>query len=497
MYLLWKKIAKVYVYFSSFSMMSSRLFQKNPDFISSQSVLKQSMLCMSPVPPVAPVTRNPHLDMTQGVTGLLAELAKEHDGIDAEDNVTDHMTGNVTEAKMAASDKVDSAADRIGRMDIETKSDSGFLGNSKIGFNQTIDVSSVGNENEGSSKKTKLKLKKKTEYRYQELDSINRSPVHFLMKKNSANVNSPFSTGNSASIDHNDSFEISDCESPASLTGPRSNESIWSEADESQYASFLDATMHALNTGVMKVDKDSGNVVNQSKHDLQNQGNNLTNSSKSNLESQRFTRLKPLFKSSVSGFELKNLGQKSPEQTLGQKTVNDANLDSANSQWSDLPDEQYLTLNLEDIENMENNFDAKNSRKKSLVENKAVDLDDSDDDFEDIRPYRRSKPGLTNVPIKNGILNVNDFKDLDESLTHSNEYRNSVPLLKTPEKQVKVKDTPPLPSVPDTPPDQYSRKRRSVETHEDMITSPSKQRKDTKDLSLTPLKSSLAKLNFK
>ena len=449
---------------------------------------------MSPVPPA----RNPHLDMTEGVTGVLAALAEEHDGIEAEGCGTDHLTN----VKVESIDKVDFATGEIGKLDIEAKSESGFVSKSKMLSDQTIDVSDVLIENQGSSRKSKLKLRKKTDYSYRELDSTNRSPVHFLMKKNSANANSPFNSGDNG---NDGSYMIEDGESPVSLTEPRSNESMWSEADESQYASFLDATMYAINSGALKVEKDSEKRVNQSlsKIDLYTQGINVNSASKSSIETPRFTRLKPLFKTSLSGSELKNLGKESCAQNLGQKSADET--DSAAGQWSDLPDEQYLTLNLEDIENMENDFDSRNNRGKSLMENKPVDSDDSDD-FEDNKPYRISKPSLTNVPVKNGILNVNDFKDLDESLTDiKGEYRNSESLLKTPEKQVKVKDTPPLPSVPDTPLDQYSRKRRSVEMHEDMIKSPSKQRKDmitspTKqrtDLSLTPLKKSLAELNFK
>ena len=467
---------------------------------------------MSPVPP-ASKARNPHLDMTEGVTGLLAELAQEHDGIDADES---HVIDYVTETKMATSENVNSANDRIGNTVI-CQLTGEFPDNSKTANNnQALNVIYAGNEEQGRLRKTRLK--KKTEYQYKEVDSPNRSPLHInLMKKNSRRLSSPFNTGNNADIDNNESFEISDCDSPASQTGPRSNESVWSEADESQYASFLDATMNALNSGALKVDKDNGSAVNLcvNKPDMQNQGTFVPNTSKSGLVSPRFTRLKPLYKASVSGFELKNLGQKPFDGTKDQKPVNDASLNNENSQWSDLLDEQCMTLNLEDIENMERDFDARNNRKKSLTESKAVNLDDSDDDFEDIKPYRRSKTSVSNMQIKNGILNLNDFKkDLDESVTESKgdkgKYRDQNPLLKTPEKQVKVKDTPPLPSVPDTPPDQYSRKRRSVESHEDMITSPSKQRKDLnavtgfskqrkdqKDLSLTPLKRSLADLHFK
>ena len=58
-----------------------------------------------------------------------------------------------------------------------------------------------------------------------------------------------------------------------------------------------------------------------------------------------------------------------------------------------------------------------------------------------------------------------------------------------------VEDTPPAPSVPDTPSDKYSRKRRSEDKHNEDFMSPTKT-KNKKDLSLTPLKRSLAELQL-
>ena len=58
-----------------------------------------------------------------------------------------------------------------------------------------------------------------------------------------------------------------------------------------------------------------------------------------------------------------------------------------------------------------------------------------------------------------------------------------------------VEDTPPAPCVPDTPPDKYSRKRRSEDNYNEDLMSPTK-KKNKKDLSLTSLKRSLAELQF-
>ena len=424
-------------------------FQKNPKFMSSQSVLQQSRLNMTILPP-----EPSNLNITQGITGILASLAEEHDGIDPDAGSSD--------AEHSGTEKTKSA-DKLEKSVNESEFDSLLSRNNLL-------------NNQNSLKKSKLKLKKKSEYRYKETDITNttlcftdcRSPVQSVLSKGKGNFSSAnTSLGNnfeSLKDDDDDDFVIESYDSPASVTEPKSNESIWSEADESQYVSFVDATMCSMKIGSSKSNKtdESSTSACVDTFDIRKQSlksNEIVNSS---LETPPFTRIKQcpkvdLFRASLTGSALKKLGHTSPDQRN----------ESTASQWSDVPDEQYLSLNLEDIESMENDFDQK------------VDKD--------------------KISLTNGLLNISDFEDIDDRAMN-NKGTNKLdkvngPVMKTPEKL--VKDTPPLPSVPDTPPDQYSRKRRSFDTYEEMVTSPSRQRIEKKDISVSPLKRSLAQLNFK
>ena len=260
--------------------------------------------------------------------------------------------------------------------------------------------------------------------------------------------------------DNDDSYVIDGYDSPSPLNEPKSNESMWSEADESQYISFLDATMFSINAG----DKTSGAVKNGALSELDVKRHNLAANTQefSVSETPQFTKIKPLIKASLFR---ESLGSSSVKK-IGYKTPDIIN-DSAFSPWSDVGSdvggEEYLGLSLEDIENMESDFDTKS--KKDRVTMRSTEHD------------------------------TGDISDDDTSLLNESEYLTKIGgrIMKTPE--ALVEDTPSAPCVPDTPPDKYSRKRRSGDNHNEDFMSPTKT-KNKKDLSLTPLKRSLAELQF-
>ena len=262
--------------------------------------------------------------------------------------------------------------------------------------------------------------------------------------------------------DNDDSYVIDGYDSPSPLNEPKSNESMWSEADESQYISFVDATMFSINAG----DKTCGAVKNGSLSELDVKKHNLAANTQefSISETPQFTKIKPLlkaslFRESLSSSSVKKLGYKSPNR------INDSAFSPWSDVGSDVGEEEYLGLTLEDIENMESDFDTKSEKDRAAMRTTEHDSGDaciSDDDT--------------------SLLNDS------ESLTKTDGR-----VMKTSE--ALVEDTPPAPCVPDTPPDKYSRKRRSGDNQNEDFMSPTKT-KNKKDLSLTPLKRSLAELQF-
>ena len=407
--------------------------------MSSQSILKQSHLNMSPLP-----TQNNH-NSTQMITNILAGLAEEHDGVDT-----------VIEGIDTEDHKPEKGQTLINMIDKNRLENEG-LDKTKLLYN------------ENSLKKSKLKLNKNLQTRYKETNVHGLSPVlksnetAFLPDFNRQNTGSftPSNTQANAKCDtHNDSkdsYVIENYDSPASITEPRSNESIWSEADESQYVSFVDATMCSLNGNDKGIDSNRNPITR--KLDRQKYDFDHNRPANENLETPQFTRLKSgpktsLFRTSLNSSGVKNFDCKTPD------VINDSV-----SQWSDVPDEHYLSLNLEDLERMESDFDNRNG-----TESNKIPVNEEQNDIEGVR---------------GGGLNIINDR---ESFRETRETRHKTP-------ECLVRDTPPTPNVPDTPTDQYSRKRRSSDYYDEDFMSPTK-RKDKKDLSLTPIKRSLAELQF-
>ena len=417
---------------------------------------------MSPVPTQA----NPNTTQM-----ILAELAEEHDSIDS----------------------------ILGKMDMdspkrnETKSFKD-MPEEKTSENDKLCNQSVIN-NQNDVKKSRLKLKKNLQTRFKETDVPNKSA--FLNGSLSGSVSvfnttafrlakTPGSFGQSecSSVtkgstrtthsnthsnnlcdthhDNDDSYVIDGYDSPSPLNEPKSNESMWSEADESQYISFLDATMFSINAS----DKTSGAVKNSSLSELDVKRPNLAANTQefSISETPQFTKIKPklktsLFRESLSSSSVKKLGYKSPG------IINDSAFSPWSDVGSDVGEEEYLGLSLKDIENMESDFDTKSEKDRVTMKSTEPDTGDtclSDDDTS----LLKDSWSLTKIGGR---------------------------VMKTSE--ALVEDAPLALCVPDTPPDKYSRKRRSGDKHNEDFMSPTKT-KNKKDLSLTPLKRSLAELQF-
>ena len=430
--------------------------------MSSQSVLKQSFLNMSPVPTQA----NPNTTQM-----ILAELAEEHDSIDSilGKMDMDSPKQNDTKSFKDMPEKIASENDKL--------------------CNKSV----INNQN--GVKKSRLKLKKNLQTRFKETDVPNKSafldgtlgssfsvfnttafrlaktPGSFgqsecsSVTKGSTRTTQSNAHSNNLCDNHHDdddSYVIDGYDSPSPLNEPKSNESMWSEADESQYISFLDATMFSINAA----DKTSGAVKNGSLSELEVKRHNLAANTQefSISETPQFTKIKPLLKASLIRESLSS----SSVKKSGYKSADIIN-DSAFSPWSDVGSdvggEEYLGLSLEDIENMESDFDTKSEKDRVTMRSLEHDTGDT------------------------------CISDDDTSLLNESEYFKKVGgrVMKTSE--VLAEDTPPPPCVPDTPPDKYSRKRRSGDNHNEDFMSPTKT-KNKKDLSLTPLKRSLAELQF-
>ena len=432
--------------------------------MSSQSVLKQSFLNMSP----AQTQANPNTTQM-----ILAELAEEHDSIDS----------------------------ILGKMDMDspkrndTKSFKDMLEKTASENDNLCNKGVINNQKD--VKKSRLKLKKNLQTRFKETDVPNQSlflngslgssvsvfdttafrlaktPLSFgqsecrsVTKGSTRTTHSNTHSNNLCDTHHDndDSYVIDGYDSPSPLNEPKSNESMWSEADESQYISFLDATMFSINAGDKS--KTSGAVKNGSLSELDVKRHNLAANTQeiSISETPQFTKIKPLLKASLLR---ESLGSSSVKK-IGYKSADIIN-DSAFSPWSDVGsdvgEEEYLGLSLEDIENMESDFVTKSE--KSRVTMRSTEHD-------------------------NGDICISDD---DTSLLNDSKSLTKIggTVMKTSEDL--VEDTPPAPCVPDTPPDKYSRKRRSGDNHNEDFMSPTKT-KNKKDLSLTPLKRSLAELSF-
>ena len=458
--------------------------------MSSQSVLKQSFLNMSP----APTQANPNT--TQMITGILAELAEEHDSIDSILGKMDMDSPKINDTKSFKDmpEKKASESDKLCNNGVINNQNDKDMPEKKDSENDKLCNKSVIN-NQNDVKKSRLKLKKNLQTRFKETDVPNQSA--FLNGSLSGSVSvfnttafrmakTPRSFGHSGcnsvtkgstrtahsnthSInlcdthhDNDDSYVIDGYDSPSPLNEPKSNESMWSEADESQYISFLDATMFSINAG----DKTSGAVKNGSLSELDLKRHNLAANTQefSVSETPQFTKIKPLikaslFRESLRSSSVKKLGYKSPDR------INDSAFSPWSDVGSDVGEEEHLGLSLEDIENMESDFDTKSEKDRVTMRSREHDTSDtciSDDD--------------TSLLIDS------------ESLT-----KIGGRLIKT--SGALVEDTPPAPSVPNTHPDKYSRKRRSGDKHNEDFMSPTKT-KNKKDLSLTPLKRSLAELQF-
>ncbi|XP_053398200.1 DNA helicase B-like [Mercenaria mercenaria] len=212
---------------------------------------------------------------------------------------------------------------------------------------------------------------------------------------------------------------------------PKSNESVqsqWSEIDESDYLKLVDeSNLQQQNSGNM-----SGVIV----------------SHKDGIDT------------SVTG----NTSVYAKKQMLGiqtiQKNLNSTNM-SVNSQWSEVDDEQYMTLDLEDINGMTcSNHDDSN-------------MDNSD--------TRKDREGETSHFIKNitDKSPINERQILEDSL-----YRENTQI-EVPE--ISVTHSPPSPSLFETPP-------RKLKL------SPSRKRGldvcDSDNIEVSPVKRSLSKLKF-